>query len=157
MDSVVGNVPADGPVVIITASFEGEPFFGGWSRISAHSCSGQPADNAAHFVEWLSSLSGSELEKVSFAVFGCGNHDWVSTYQRIPTLCDDLLSKRGAKRLLDRGAGDAGSGDFFETFDHWEINFWSILDKVRLIRSRRYPHLTIPRWLGIWDDRRRED
>ena len=130
MDSVVGNVPADGPVVIITASFEGEPFFGGWSRISAHSCSGQPADNAAHFVEWLSTFSGTELAKVSFGVFGCGNHDWVATYQRVPTLCDDLLFKHGAKRLVGRGAGDAGSGDLFESFDSWETELWNALNKV---------------------------
>ena len=92
---------------------------------------GQPADNAAHFVEWLSSLSGSELSKVSFAVFGCGNHDWVSTYQRIPTLCDDLFAKLGGKRLLARGAGDAGSAEFFETFDHWEAQLWTALAQVR--------------------------
>lgn len=94
------------------------------------STTGQPADNAAHFVDWLSSLTGNELKDVSFAVFGCGNHDWATTYQRIPTICDDLLSKRGAKRLIDRGAGDAGSGDFFDSFDQWEIELWKALDKV---------------------------
>lgn len=91
---------------------------------------GQPADNAAHFVDWLSSLKSNDLSKVSYAIFGCGNHDWASTYQRIPTLCDDLIAKRGGERIIPRGLGDAGSGDFFETFEKWETSLWDALHKV---------------------------
>ncbi|OBZ71165.1 hypothetical protein A0H81_08482 [Grifola frondosa] len=112
LDSATARVPTDGPVVIITASFEG-----------------QPADNAAHFVEWLSNLDGSELSGVKYAVFGCGNRDWVQTYQRIPTLCDDLLAQRGGTRLLARGEGDAAVGEFFEAFDNWEDSLWEHLRK----------------------------
>ncbi|KZT69908.1 cytochrome P450 [Daedalea quercina L-15889] len=112
LDSYAGKLPADGPVVIITASFEGEP-----------------ADNAAHFVDWLSNLKGEELANVRFAVFGCGNRDWVNTYQRIPTLIDARLEERGAQRLVARGAGDASGGDFFETFDEWEAGLWETLSK----------------------------
>ena len=88
---------------------------------------GQPADNAAHFVEWLTSTEGNELANVKFGIFGCGNSDWVQTYQRIPTLVDDLFEKRGGHRLIECGAGNAGAGDFFEAFDEWEAGLWPIL------------------------------
>ena len=113
LDSATEHVPKDGPVFIVTASFEG-----------------QPADNAVHFVEWLSSLSGSELAGTKFGVFGCGNHDWTTTYQRIPKLIDQLFEERGATRLVERGEGDAGGSDFFDTFDAWEANLWPVLSKV---------------------------
>ena len=56
MDSAMAKVPKDQPVVIITPSYEG-----------------QPADNAARFVEWLESLEGDALQGVDYAVFGCGH------------------------------------------------------------------------------------
>lgn len=67
---------------------------------------------------------------MNYAVFGCGNHDWVATYQRIPTLIDTLAAERGAERLLERGAGDAGASDFFNSFDKWEEDLWIALAKV---------------------------
>ncbi|CAE6508332.1 unnamed protein product [Rhizoctonia solani] len=113
LNSVVGNIPKDGPVVIITPSFEGEP-----------------ADNAGHFVEVLvNSTDAKDLEGVSFAVFGAGNHDWVHTYQRIPRFIDEALEKKGAKRLLERGEGDAGGDRFTESFDEWEAKLWETLLK----------------------------
>lgn len=59
LDFNVGSLPKDKPVVILTASYEGEP-----------------PDNAAHFVEWLRSLTGSELKGVQYAVFGCGHRKY---------------------------------------------------------------------------------
>ncbi|KAJ7674373.1 cytochrome P450 [Mycena rosella] len=112
LDSAVGKVPTDGPVVIITASFEGEP-----------------ADNAARFVDWLRNISGAELANVCFAVFGCGNSDWTATYQKIPTLCDELFEARGGRRLVARGEGDASKGEFFQTFDEFEARLWGALQK----------------------------
>ncbi|KAJ7154351.1 fatty acid hydroxylase [Mycena crocata] len=112
LDSAVGKVPKDGPVVIITASFEGEP-----------------ADNAARFVDWLRHIEGDEFANVRFAVFGCGNSDWTSTYQKIPILCDELFEKRGGSRLVPRGSGDAGAGDFFQKFDEFEAGLWATLSK----------------------------
>ncbi|KAK0194657.1 fatty acid hydroxylase [Armillaria mellea] len=76
LDSITGQLPTNGPIVIVTTSFEGEP-----------------ADNATRFVDWLSNLKGDELRGVSFTVFGCGNSDWVQTYQKIPKLCDELIEK----------------------------------------------------------------
>jgi cytochrome P450 / NADPH-cytochrome P450 reductase len=55
LDTAREKLPTDQPVVIITASYEG-----------------QPPDNAAHFVAWIESMKGKELENVSYAVYGCG-------------------------------------------------------------------------------------
>jgi cytochrome P450 / NADPH-cytochrome P450 reductase len=57
-----GNLPKGQPVVIITASYEG-----------------QPPDNARHLVSYLESIEDkSTLNGVTYAVFGCGHHDWAS-------------------------------------------------------------------------------
>ncbi|KAI0767655.1 fatty acid hydroxylase [Fomes fomentarius] len=112
LDSVTGNfLPKDGPVLIITASFEG-----------------LPADNAAHFVEWLKNVKETDaFEGVKFAVFGCGNRDWVNTYQRVPTLIDNLFGEHGGARLVERGEGDASAVEFFEAFNAWENSVWTKL------------------------------
>lgn len=113
LDAASCHLSTTEPTVIITASFEGEP-----------------ADNAGRFVEDLSNLTGKELEGVAYAVFGCGNRDWASTYQRIPRLIDDTMELRGAKRLLKRGEGDASGSEFFDSFDVWEVEFWRTLTEV---------------------------
>ncbi|KAI0763071.1 flavoprotein-like protein [Trametes elegans] len=92
LDSIAGHVPTDGPLVIVTASFEGGP-----------------ADNAAHFFEWMQHLQGNELEG------------------RIPKTIDKVLEERGSKRLHERGVGDALATEFFEAFDEWEAQLWKTL------------------------------
>ncbi|KAI0770686.1 fatty acid hydroxylase [Fomes fomentarius] len=112
LDSAVAHIPKDGPVLIVTASFEG-----------------QPADNAAHFVGTVENAQGEEFTGVQYAVFGCGNRDWVNTYQRIPKLIDEFLEKGGAKRLVERGEGDAADAGFFQSFDNWERKVWETIGK----------------------------
>ncbi|CAE6454161.1 unnamed protein product [Rhizoctonia solani] len=120
LNSVTNKIPTDGPVVIVTASFEGEP-----------------ADNAAHFVQGLiSTAQASDLKSVSYAVFGAGNRDWVHTYQRIPKLIDATLEQRGAKRLLERGEADAGGDKFTEGFDEWEEKLWAVLSKEYNVETK---------------------
>lgn len=80
----------------------------------------------------MSALKADELKGVRYAVFGCGNSDWAQTYQRIPALIDTTLEQRGAERLLARGAGDSGKGDFFEIFDQFVSDLWTTLMMVRL-------------------------
>ena len=119
LDSAAAKMPTDGPVLIVTASFEGEP-----------------ADNAARFVDSLRNAQGQVYGGVQYAVFGCGNRDWVNTYQRVPTLVDRLLEEHGAERLVERGEGDAADASFFESFDRWERTVWEVLDKVWWLQSK---------------------
>lgn len=93
---------------------------------------GEPADNAAYFFKWLSDLHGdSPLSNIKYAVFGCGNRDWVQTYQRIPKLIDEFIAKNGGKALVPRGEGDAGGSQLFNDFDNWEESLFKKLTEVK--------------------------
>ncbi|KAF5023611.1 hypothetical protein F66182_4313 [Fusarium sp. NRRL 66182] len=105
LDQAKENLPEDRPVVIITASYEG-----------------QPPSNAAHFIKWMENLSGNEMEKVSYAVFACGHHDWIETFHRIPKLVNSTLEERGATRIVPMGSADAATSDMFSDFEAWEDN-----------------------------------
>lgn len=107
LDSAKASLPTDQPVVIITASYEG-----------------QPCDNAAHFFNWLESLKEDNSTKISYAVFGAGHSDWKSTFHRIPTAIDNMLSVLGGERICERGGADAAQGDMFSDFENWEETFW---------------------------------
>ena len=109
MNAAVGVLLKDQPTVIITASYEG-----------------LPPDNAGHFVAWLESLQNQQaLQGIQYAVFGCGHSDWATTYQRIPTLVDELLDDCGGERLVERGLCNAANGDIFSDFDAWsDHTFW---------------------------------
>ncbi|MGM0947948.1 MAG: bifunctional cytochrome P450/NADPH--P450 reductase CypB [Bacillota bacterium] len=106
LDDYIGKLPDQGAVVIVTASYNGAP-----------------PDNAAGFVEWLEELEKGRLKGVSYAVFGCGNRSWASTYQRIPRLIDDMMQAKGASRLTTIGEGDAAD-DFESHRESWENRFW---------------------------------
>ncbi|KAL4867453.1 hypothetical protein BDV12DRAFT_186636 [Aspergillus spectabilis] len=114
LDSVTAAIPRETPTVIITASYEG-----------------QPPDNAAHFVEWLKSADPSELKDAKFAVFGVGNKEWRTTYQKIPTVVDDTLENAGASRIIERVAADVTQGNIFDAFNDWQDNnLWPALHKL---------------------------
>lgn len=106
LDAAMGQVPKDKPTVLITASYEG-----------------LPTDDAARFVAWLDSLKqegeDKKLDGVKCAVFGCGHSDWASTFQKIPTLVDELLPILGAKRIAERGLSDVSKQDTFGDFETW--------------------------------------
>ncbi|MFI1916610.1 cytochrome P450 [Nocardia sp. NPDC020380] len=102
LDSVAGRLPADGPVVIVAASYNG-----------------QPTDDAAEFVAWLST-DPAIAPDVRYAVLGVGDRNWADTYQRVPTLLDTRLAELGGTRLLPRGQVDvsadpAGDLEAFQT------------------------------------------
>lgn len=108
LDAGRQNLPKDQPVVIITASYEG-----------------QPPDNAGLFVNWVENLKAKELENVSYSVFGCGHRDWASTFHRIPKLVDTKLEAHGASRIVPLGVTDASQGNMFTDFETWEDeSFW---------------------------------
>ncbi|KAH0600561.1 hypothetical protein MHUMG1_01559 [Metarhizium humberi] len=113
LDDANQKVPKDRPVVIITASYEG-----------------QPPSNAALFVAWIESLKGKEMENVAYTVFGCGHHDWVQTFHRIPKLVDSTLEKLGGNRILPLATTDAADRDMFSDFEAWEDNsLWPALQE----------------------------
>ena len=99
MDDYAGNLPREGAIVVVTASYEG-----------------QPPDNARLFVSSVEALPEGALAGARFAVFGCGNRQWARTYQAVPKRVDAALAKAGATRLAERGETDSG-GDFFGAFD----------------------------------------
>jgi cytochrome P450/NADPH-cytochrome P450 reductase len=103
LDAARENLPTDKPVVIVTASYEG-----------------QPADNAAHFVNWVGTLKESELSNLSYAVFGCGHRDWAKTFHKVPKYLDSTLEQRGGTKLVAMGSTDAAQGDIFTDFETWE-------------------------------------
>lgn len=119
LDDYVGRLPTEGVVIIVTGKFLLKLKF-------LASYEGQPPDNAKQFVAWLETVKENSLSDVKYAVFGCGNQDWVKTYQSVPKLIDSKLNFAGATKLLERGEADA-RGDFFGDFDHWFSNLWPIL------------------------------
>ncbi|WP_328386778.1 cytochrome P450 [Streptomyces sp. NBC_00400] len=97
LDAHAGALPADRPVVIVAASYNG-----------------RPTDDAAAFVEWLNTAQDGAATGLPFAVLGVGDRNWAATYQHIPTLIDDRLDALGGDRLLPRAEADA-SGDLSGT------------------------------------------
>ncbi|MCW3791966.1 bifunctional cytochrome P450/NADPH--P450 reductase [Paenibacillus sp. LS1] len=112
LDDRVGKLPKDGAVIIVSASYNG-----------------QPPSNAKMFVEWIEHADANEFKGVRFAVLGCGDHNWASTYQRIPRLIDEQLSSRGAERLSPLGESDA-SGDFEKQVGDWTEQLWPDLART---------------------------
>ena len=111
LDAATEHVPKDRPVVIITPSYEG-----------------QPPDNGRKFVTWLESLQNKQgsMQKVKYALFGCGNPDWVTTYHRIPKLIESILDRTGATKFCETGFGNA-AGDIIGAFDAFAEQVWTAL------------------------------
>ncbi|WP_407548747.1 cytochrome P450 [Streptomyces sp. Pv4-95] len=93
LDAYAGALPADRPVVIVAASYNG-----------------QPTDDAADFVRWLDTAPDGAAAGVPYAVLGVGDRNWAATYQHVPMRLDDRLAALGGERLLPRAEADA-SGD----------------------------------------------
>ena len=108
LDEYVGNLPREGVVIIVTASYNGAP-----------------PDNAVRFCDWLQKgiRRSSVAPGVRYAVFGCGDHNWAENFQAIPKLIDETLAARGATRIHRRGAGDAAD-DFAGQFRAWHGPLW---------------------------------
>ncbi|OJH42891.1 cytochrome [Cystobacter ferrugineus] len=118
LDDYTGKLPKEGAVVLVTASYNG-----------------QPPDNARAFHTWISNIPEGSLLGVRYAVFGCGNRDWAATYQAIPKHFDERLSAAGAEALVARGEADA-RGDFFGDFEHWYAPFWETVGAALGVSSR---------------------
>lgn len=106
LDDYASGLPADGAVVIATASYNGAP-----------------PDNAAKFFAWLYAADDGAAQGVSYTVFGCGNRDWASTFQAAPRYIDERLAALGATRIAPRGEGDARE-DLDGQFHLWFDSLW---------------------------------
>ncbi|MEH7297437.1 MULTISPECIES: bifunctional cytochrome P450/NADPH--P450 reductase [Bacillus] len=111
LDDYTRKLPESGAVLIVTASYNGHP-----------------PDHAKQFVDWVTQDEEQDLSNVTFAVFGCGDRNWASTYQRIPRLIDEALERKGAKRVTDIGEGDAG-GDMDEDKETFQKTVFDELAK----------------------------
>ncbi|MCA1013896.1 bifunctional cytochrome P450/NADPH--P450 reductase [Bacillus stratosphericus] len=111
LDDYTRKLPESGAVLIVTASYNGHP-----------------PDHAKQFVDWVTQDDEQDLSNVTFAVFGCGDRNWASTYQRIPRLIDEALERKGAKRVTDIGEGDAG-GDMDEDKETFQKTVFDELAK----------------------------
>ncbi|WP_299744594.1 bifunctional cytochrome P450/NADPH--P450 reductase [Rossellomorea sp. y25] len=111
LNDYTGGLPAEGAVLIVSASYNGNP-----------------PDNADAFVSWLKETEEGTLNNVRYAVFGCGDHNWATTYQRIPTFIDEQMEQKGAHRLANTGHGDA-SDDFEGDYEKWSDELWPNLAK----------------------------
>jgi cytochrome P450 / NADPH-cytochrome P450 reductase len=105
LDDYVDRVPAKG-AIIVCASYNG-----------------LPPDNAVKFHHLLNEAGPSAYEDLSYTVFGCGNTEWATTYQAVPTQLDAGLEQHGGTRIHPRGAGDA-RGDFDAAYRNWHDTLW---------------------------------
>ncbi len=112
LDDYAGRLPTEGAVIIASASYNGAA-----------------PDNAIKFVEWLERADADAARNVQYAVFGCGNRDWASTYQDIPRRIDEGLEALGATRLVKRGEGDARE-DLDGHFHAWFDPLWTQVGKA---------------------------
>lgn len=111
LDDGIDAIRKEVPTVVVTASYEGNP-----------------PDNADAFVTWLKGADKEKIQDVQFAVFGCGHHDWVATYQKVPKLIDSELFARGGNRIAERGESDVAQGRVFDDFDTWQDEkLWPVL------------------------------
>jgi cytochrome P450 / NADPH-cytochrome P450 reductase len=119
LDDYTNKLPQKGAVIIVTASYNG-----------------QPPDNAVQFCSWLKSgnVASANLQGVKYTVFGCGNTDWADTYQAIPKLIDSALAEFGATRLCPRGEGNVKS-DFDGQFQSWYKGLWNTLAERLSLRE----------------------
>src|SRR5205823_564756 len=49
--------------------------------------------------------------------------EWTDTFQQLPAFIDERMAALGARRLHDRGVGDA-AGDFDGQFEDWGAQLW---------------------------------
>ncbi|KAJ0372119.1 hypothetical protein COL26b_009276 [Colletotrichum chrysophilum] len=133
MNDAAGSLPSDGPVIMITASYNG-----------------LPSRDATKFVSCTQSLQAGDLKGVRFAVFGCGHRDWPATLFKVPMALDAMLDAAGAQRLATLGTADTATCDVFSELESWLDNhLWpALLDNHGRIVDRESPDVDIEVKLG---------
>jgi cytochrome P450 / NADPH-cytochrome P450 reductase len=109
LDEHVRDLPTDGALLVVCSSYNGSP-----------------PDNAAAFCRWITHADAGVARGLTYSVFGCGNTEWATTYQAVPTLLDEQLEAHGAERVRPRGEGDAAA-DFDAEYRTWHAPLWADL------------------------------
>lgn len=109
LDTAAGALPSDGALVVVAASYNG-----------------QPTDDARHFVEWLDAPDTPAQPPIPYAILGVGDRNWAETYQTIPKQIDRRLSELVGPPLIPRGEADT-SGDFAGTVEVFSAALWDAL------------------------------
>jgi cytochrome P450 / NADPH-cytochrome P450 reductase len=107
LDEHVDDLPGEGALMVACSSYNGTP-----------------PDNAAAFCRWIAGAPPDAARGVSYTVFGCGNTEWASTYQAVPTMLDEQLAAHGGQRLQPRGEGNV-AGDFDAAYRSWHRDLWT--------------------------------
>ena len=106
LDEMLGVLPKTGTLVVITATYNG-----------------QPPDTATRTGEALAEGQLTDPRPdLDYALLGCGNTLW-PTYQVFPQRLDAALSASGARSLLPRAEADANA-DFDGDVERWLQAFW---------------------------------
>ncbi|KAI8312058.1 Bifunctional cytochrome P450/NADPH--P450 reductase [Colletotrichum sp. SAR11_59] len=133
MNDAAGSLPKDGPVIMITASYNG-----------------LPSRDATKFVSWAQSLQAGDLRGVRFAVFGCGHRDWPATLFKVPMVLDAMLDAAGAQRLTTLGTAETATCDVFSELENWlDDRLWpALLDNLGHVGDVQSPDVDIEVRLG---------
>ena len=123
LDDAAGNLPQGRPIIIITATYNG-----------------QPTDDAKKFVSWLESSTGNttKLQGVIYTLLGVGNSDYVTTYQRVPKLIDALMEHSGACKFAPVGLANVAE-DVYGAFDEWLQDIWKALQAYTAAQTESKP------------------
>ncbi len=109
LDTAAGALPSEGALVVVAASYNG-----------------QPTDDARRFVEWLDDPGTQAQPAIPYAILGVGDRNWAETYQTIPKQIDRRLSELVGPPLIPRGEADT-SGDFAGTVEDFSAALWDAL------------------------------
>ncbi|KAK9774957.1 hypothetical protein SCAR479_08231 [Seiridium cardinale] len=93
---------------------------------------GEPPDSAVDFYNELqkhAESSGVALGGLSYTIFGLGNSSY-EKFNHQAVEFDTFLSKAGAARLFDVGAGDDNHGTADEDFEGWKEGFIGAVSKL---------------------------
>ncbi|ART68640.1 cytochrome [Mycobacterium dioxanotrophicus] len=109
LDTAAGALPSEGAVVVVAASYNG-----------------QPTDDARRFVEWLDDTGTRAQPVIPYAVLGVGDRNWAETYQSVPKRIDERLTELIGAPVIPRGEADT-SGDFAGTVEDFSAALWQAL------------------------------
>ncbi|EFP83061.1 NADPH-ferrihemoprotein reductase [Puccinia graminis f. sp. tritici CRL 75-36-700-3] len=91
---------------------------------------GEPTDNAVNMLEQLKEqqTEGNQLDHLNYVVFALGNRTY-EQFCQMGIIVDELLTKRGAKRIGELGMGDDDKS-MEEDYLAWKDPMWEQVQKV---------------------------